>query len=212
MKYLKLCELVLGLTFVAASCSGTSSPKVIALLDDNKPTIHSASPATTSPQTYAANWSTYTNNEDNYTISYPNASDVIISHPTDALGITTIGWLDSSSDDVQIEKVQTDTLNLTPNTPQQWVARQRQQSESPLITIQDIAGKGWSGFVATNPQTQTVSAFLTVPSDYSTAYELTFQAGSRNYEYPRFWHQMLFSLTILPEPINCIGSNCVNWN
>jgi hypothetical protein len=226
MRHLSVRKLTLSLGIMLVTAGCTNAPPMSVGLSKSSqtasatpPTMESAptstvSDATTSNAGLAAGWGIYTNNEDHYVISYADAADVLISHPADSLGMTTIGWSTSSlaPDYVQIEVVQTDTLNLSPNTPQQWVADQRHDAGALSIPTQDITGQGWSGFVESDSQTQTVTAILSVPTDYSVGYEITFVAGADDSQVPAFWRGMLDSFRIVPlDQGMCSGPKCAYW-
>jgi hypothetical protein len=215
IKQLSRCALSLGMALIASGCA-TVSP--FSMKDNESHTTSTLATATkvdtASPGGLPAGWGTYINHEDHYTISYPGASYISIGHRADTSGLTTFSWSKFSHDSIEIENLPIEQMTLQhPLTPQQWINHQKQLSQSQFVTQKNLAINGLSGFLALDSQTQTVTVLLSSPSDYSSAYQLTFQAGSRDYEYPAFWQNMLQTFRLLPADESiCNGSSCTNWN
>ena len=144
------------------------------------------------PTNLPSGWGTYINHEDHYSISYPGAAEISIGHGEDTSGLTKFTWGKFSKDSLEIENVAVSRMILpNPPTPcSNGSDRERQLSRSPVVTQEDVAVNGLTGFIASNSQTQTVVVFLSLASDYSIAYELTFQAGSSDYVYPGLRKEM----------------------
>jgi|SRR5581483_1602085 len=156
-----------------------------------------------------ASWSTYTNDEDNYSISYPDSTDVTISHGRYKTGDTLIEWPGSSEVSVDIQVLDASIQNLT---AEQLIARD-EQSEVPTFTLQPLALDHMRGVLVFDKDGGNIEAemYSTNHPDINLVFLIDFESSKA--DYPGFWQQMLNTFRLSSTGLsNCSGLACAAWH
>jgi hypothetical protein len=136
-----------------------------------------------------ANWGTYTNPEDFYSIQYPDRGMFLVRYTAEPKR-TILGWKSVADYDVEIYFIDPDGLNL-----QQWLTT----NTVAVAGVQKIMVNGMNGVVDYMPSGGILSAYLEHDiGGFPFIYQIDFVCFYHGQCPPAFWQQMLNSFRVLP--------------